>query len=35
MNELQALEGSGLALPSIAYIAGALFFGIVGLAAFR
>ena len=35
MNELKALESSGLTLPSIPYIAGAIFFGIVGFAAYR
>ena len=35
MNELKNLEALGLGLPSPAYIAGALFFGLLGLVAFR
>jgi apolipoprotein N-acyltransferase len=35
MNELKNLEALGLVLPSPAYIAGAIFFGILGLVAFR
>ena len=35
MNELKNLEALGLVLPSPAYIAGAIFFGILGLAAFQ
>ncbi len=35
MNELKQLEALGLVLPTPAYIAGALLFGIVGLVAFR
>ena len=35
MNELQALQTLGITLPSPAYIAGAVFFGLIGLAAFR
>ena len=35
MNELKALESMGLVLPTPAYIAGAILFGLVGLFAFR
>ena len=35
MDELKNLESLGLVLPSPAYIAGAILFGLVGYAAFR
>ena len=35
MEELKKLEALGLVLPSPAYIAGALLFGILGYVAFR
>ena len=35
MNELKALESLGLALPSPAYIVGAILFGIIGYLAYR
>jgi hypothetical protein len=35
MNEIQQLESLGLSLPSPAYLAGAIVFGIVGYIAFR
>jgi apolipoprotein N-acyltransferase len=35
MNELKNLEALGLVLPSPAYIAGAIVFGIAGLVAYR
>lgn len=35
MDELKALQGLGLELPSPAYIAGAILFGLLGCAAFR
>lgn len=35
MNELKALESLGLTLPSPAYLAGALLFGLVGYIAYR
>lgn len=35
MNELENLEAFGLVLPSPAYIAGAILFGILGFVAFR
>jgi len=35
MNEIKALEGLGLTLPSPLYILGSLLFGIVGYVAFR
>ena len=35
MNELKALESLGLALPSPAYIVGAVLFGIIGYLAYR
>ena len=35
MNELTSLSSLGLELPSPAYIAGAILFGIVGYVAFR
>lgn len=35
MDPLEVLQASGLELPSLAYIAGAIVFGIVGLAAWR
>ena len=35
MDELRALQTLGITLPSPAYIVGALFFGLIGLAAFR
>ena len=35
MNDLKTLEALGLVLPSPAYIAGAIVFGIIGYAAFR
>ena len=35
MNQLEQLNALGLTLPTPAYLAGALLFGIVGIAAFR
>ncbi len=35
MDELNALSGLGLELPSPAYLAGAILFGLIGLAAYR
>ena len=35
MNELNALASAGLVLPSPAYLAGAILFGLIGYAAFR
>lgn len=35
MNEIQQLESLGLALPSPAYLVGAILFGILGYVAFR
>ena len=35
MNDLNTLQTLGLVLPSPAYIAGAILFGIIGYAAFR
>jgi hypothetical protein len=35
MDELNTLQSFGLTLPSPAYIAGALLFGIIGYAAYR
>ena len=35
MNDLRALQTLGLVLPSPAYIAGAILFGVIGYAAFR
>ena len=35
MDELKALESLGFALPTPAYIVGAILFGIVGMAAYR
>ena len=35
MDTVQALESFGLTLPSPAYIAGAVLFGLLGLAAYR
>ncbi|OGA98956.1 MAG: hypothetical protein A3E79_08290 [Burkholderiales bacterium RIFCSPHIGHO2_12_FULL_61_11] len=35
MNDLKNLESLGLVLPSLAYIAGAILFGILGYVAFR
>jgi hypothetical protein len=35
MDELNTLKSLGFALPSPAYLFGALFFGIVGIAAYR
>ena len=35
MDELKAVESLGLALPSPAYMVGALLFGIIGIAAYR
>ena len=35
MDTTQALESFGLTLPSPAYIAGAVLFGLLGLAAYR
>jgi hypothetical protein len=35
MDELKALQGLGLELPSPAYMAGAILFGLLGWAAFR
>lgn len=35
MDDLNNLESMGLTLPSAAYIAGAIFFSIIGYAAYR
>jgi hypothetical protein len=35
MDPLSALAGSGLQLPSPAYLFGAILFGVIGFAAFR
>jgi hypothetical protein len=35
MEEMKALESMGFALPSPAYLGGAIFFGIIGYAAYR
>ena len=35
MDELNTLKSIGFALPSPAYLFGALFFGVVGIAAYR
>ena len=35
MDELKAMESMGFTLPSPAYLIGALFFGIIGYAAYR
>jgi hypothetical protein len=35
MDELKNLESMGLTLPSPAYLFGAIFFGIIGLATYR
>ena len=35
MNDLKSLESLGLALPTPAYMAGAILFGIIGYLAFR
>jgi hypothetical protein len=35
MDELRALQSLGIELPSPAYIAGAIVFGLIGLVAFR
>jgi len=35
MNELKNLESMGLVLPSLAYLIGAIVFGILGYAAYR
>jgi hypothetical protein len=35
MDELKAVEAMGLTLPSAAYLAGAILFGIIGYAAYR
>lgn len=35
MNELNALASAGLVLPSPAYLAGAILFGLIGYVAFR
>ena len=35
MDELDALKSLGLELPSPAYIAGAILFGLIGIVAFR
>ncbi len=35
MNDLKSLESLGLVLPTPAYIAGAILFGIIGILAFR
>ena len=35
MNDLKSLESLGLVLPTPAYIAGAILFGIIGYVAFR
>ena len=35
MNELNALASLGLVLPSPAYLAGAILFGLIGYVAFR
>ena len=35
MNELGALESLGFSLPTPAYLAGAILFGLIGFAAYR
>jgi hypothetical protein len=35
MDELSALQGLGLQMPTPAYLFGAIVFGLIGLAAFR
>ena len=35
MDNLEALQTLGLTLPSVAYLAGAILFGVIGFAAFR
>ena len=35
MDELKVLESAGFSLPSVAYIAGSIAFGILGFAAYR
>lgn len=35
MNDLHAVESLGFALPTPAYLAGAILFGLVGFAAYR
>jgi hypothetical protein len=35
VDDLKTLEGMGLTLPSPAYLIGAIFFGIIGFAAYR
>lgn len=35
MDELNSLSGMGLALPAPAYLIGAIFFGLIGFAAYR
>lgn len=35
MDELSGLGGLGLALPTPAYLMGAIFFGLIGFAAYR
>ena len=35
MENIAALQALGLELPSLAYIVGAILFGLIGLAAFR
>ncbi len=35
MDNLEALQNLGLTLPSAAYLAGAILFGVIGFAAFR
>ncbi len=35
MDELKILESAGFTLPSVAYIAGSVAFGILGFAAYR
>ena len=35
MDELKLLESTGFSLPSVAYIAGSIAFGILGYAAYR
>ena len=35
MNDLQSLESLGFSLPTPAYLAGAILFGIIGFAAYR
>jgi hypothetical protein len=35
MDQLEALQSAGLTLPSVAYIAGSILFGLLGFAAYR